>query len=120
MVISEELDIYFNIIIFKDDQNKYYTIIPFIFQILALLLYFEILELNFWGLNRNTFKNIQIRERKEKESKGSIQSEIDINDQYYLKENEFAKLNASSNYSEHEVEDADLNIKDDLNPRFEN
>ena len=120
MVISEELDIYFNIIIFKDDQNKYYTIIPFIFQILALLLYFEILELNFWGLNRNTFKNIEIRERKEKESKGSIQSEIDINDQYYLKENEFAKLNASSNYSEHEVEDTDLNIKDDLNPKFEN
>ena len=119
-VISDELNFYFNIIIFKDDQNKYYTIIPFIFQILALLLYFEILELNFWGLNRNTFKNIQIRERKEKESKGSVQSEIDINDQYYLKENEFAKLNASSNYSEHEVEDADLNIKDDLNPKFEN
>ena len=119
-VISDELNFYLNIIIFKDDPNKYYTIIPFIFQILALLLYFEILELNFWGLNRNTFKNIQIRERKEKESKGSIQSEIDINDQYYLKENEFAKLNASSNYSEHEVEDTDLNIKDDLNPKFEN
>ena len=112
MVISEELDIYFNIIIFKDDQNKYYTIIPFIFQILALLLYFEILELNFWGLNRNTFKNIQIRERKEKESKGSIQSEIEITDQYYLKENEFT---SSEDGLVNEVEDADLNIKNDLN-----
>ena len=112
-VISDELNFYFNIIIFKDDQNKYYTIIPFIFQILALLLYFEILELNFLGLSRNTFKNIQIREKKEKESRVSIQSEIEITDQYYLKEKEFT---SSDDGLEHEVEDADLNIKDDLNP----
>ena len=111
-VISDELNFYFNIIIFKDDPNKYYTIIPFIFQILALLLYFEILEFNFWGLNRNTFKNIQIRERKEKESKGSIQSEIEITDQYYLKEKEFT---SSEDGLVNEVEDADLNIKNDLN-----
>ena len=111
-VISDELNFYLNIIIFKDDPNKYYTIIPFIFQILALLLYFEILELNFWGLNRNTFKNIQIRERKEKESKGSIQSEIEITDQYYLKEKEFT---SSEDGLVNEVEDADLNIKNDLN-----
>ena len=63
-------------------------------------------------MNINTFKNIQIRERKEKESKGSIQSEIEITDQYYLKEKEFT---SSEDGLVNEVEDADLNIKNDLN-----
>ena len=37
-------------------------LIPFIFQILSLLFYLEILECNFCNLNKNTKKNIQLRE----------------------------------------------------------
>ena len=37
-------------------------LIPFIFQILSLLFYLEILEFNFCGLNKNTKKNIRLRE----------------------------------------------------------
>ena len=52
-------------IFYEDINNKYYTIIPFILQILALLFYFEILEFNFCNLNYNTIKNIQFREEDE-------------------------------------------------------
>ena len=52
-------------IFYEDINNKYYTLIPFILQILALLFYFEILEFNFFNLNYNTIKNIQKREEDE-------------------------------------------------------
>ena len=60
----------------------------FFFQILALLIYFEIFELNFLGLNKYTIKNIQIREGEEDESRGTIQSTIELGNQYYLKDDE--------------------------------
>ena len=65
MIISDEIYVYQNLIFFKEKEKKYYTLIPFFLQILALLFYFEILELNFLGLNRNTVKNIQLREGEE-------------------------------------------------------
>ena len=37
-------------------------LIPFVFQIFSLLFYLEILECNFCNLNKNTKKNIQLRE----------------------------------------------------------
>ena len=37
-------------------------LIPFAFQIFSLLFYLEILECNFCNLNKNTKKNIQLRE----------------------------------------------------------
>ena len=52
--------------------------IIFILQILSLLFYFEIFELNFLGLNKNTIKNIQNRERKDETRTISISSEIDF------------------------------------------
>ena len=41
------------------------NIIPFTFQIITLLFYLEIFEFNFCGLNKNTKRNIQSRERDE-------------------------------------------------------
>ena len=41
------------------------SIIPFTFQIITLLFYLEIFEFNFCGLNKNTKRNIQSRERDE-------------------------------------------------------
>ena len=83
-IVTDELYVFIRLIFYKDKPKKYYTLIPFSFQILALLFYFEILEFNFCDLNRNTIKNIEDRERKEKENRKSFRNRIELNNQYYL------------------------------------
>ena len=61
MIITDEIFVFERLILFQDRPNKYYTLIPFAFQILALLFYFEILEFNFCKLNRNTIKSVRRR-----------------------------------------------------------
>ena len=51
----------------QSQTNYYFCLFPFCFQVIFLLFYLEIFEFNFCGLNRNTKKNIQIREREDKE-----------------------------------------------------
>ena len=72
LIFCDEWSVFFRIILYQERENKYYTIIPFAFQILALMFYFEIIEYNFCNLNHNTAKNIKQRE-------GSIYKENDIN-----------------------------------------
>ena len=72
LIFSDEMSVFFRIILYQDRENKYYTIIPFAFQILALMFYFEMLEFNFCNLNINTAKNIEKR-------LGNINEENDIN-----------------------------------------
>ena len=60
------------------------------FQIIALIFYFECLELNFCKLNYNTIKNIQAREGNQNESeneedlKSNDANVIELNNQYYM------------------------------------
>ena len=50
------------IFLFKSDSKiKYYAIILFVFQFILLMIFLELLELDFCGLNENTKKNIQSR-----------------------------------------------------------
>ena len=49
----------------KQTWKKFLTIILFVFQFLGLLIYLEIIELNFLNLNKNTKKNINKREMEE-------------------------------------------------------
>ena len=100
-IINDEINVFESQIIYKKSENaelnikntdKYYTFIPFILQMLCLLFYFEILELNFCKLNNDTVKNIQKRERNEgndkyesKEGRDSINNnKIELVGQYYL------------------------------------
>ena len=66
-----------------------------------ILFYYEILEFNFWGLNKNTAKNVQIRERSESEIRESNISEIELGDQYYIK------------HDKTKLTDEDPNVTDD-------
>ena len=89
MIITDEIHVYLGIIFYKTDKpNREYTVIPFVFQIFALLFYFEILELNFCNLNINTIKNIQMREMKDDadDTVTSIQSLIELGDQYFIED----------------------------------
>ena len=51
----------FDLVLRKESEYKYFSILLFIFQFLGLLIFLEIIELNFWGLDKNTVKNIQAR-----------------------------------------------------------
>ena len=89
-VITDQIYVFVRCIAYEDRKNKYYTFIPFVFQILALLIYFEIIELNFFKLNEDTTKNILEREEIEKEEQNEDEQikeeiqEIEINGEYIL------------------------------------
>ena len=66
-----------------------------------MLIYFEILELNFCNLNLNTAKNIEKREELDRKSTHSVSSLIELEGHYYLKadelkHNEEGKINDKS------------------------
>ena len=86
-VITEEIQAYLSFFILDDNPNKYYGFIFLGLQLFILLFYFEILEFNFLGLNRNTQKNIQIRERIDANRRNStVVSEIIVENQYIIKD----------------------------------
>ena len=73
--------------LFKSDSNfKYYAIIPFIFQFLLLMIFLELIELNFCGLNKNTKRNIQIRARRDTEDIDNNDSLLEVSG-YIIEEN---------------------------------
>ena len=70
----------------KESSLKYLSIIPFIFQFFSLMIFLEIIELNFGGLNKNTKRNIAIREEQDRllgeDSRNSIMSLTDSEVEY--------------------------------------
>ena len=89
LLVSDEINVFSDLILYGENPNKYYTLIPIFFQILALLFYFEIIEFNFCNLNYNTAKNITLRERNDKKERLTTVSEIELGDHnYIIKEDE--------------------------------
>ena len=68
------------LIAFNYDKNKNYLffLIPAVFQIISLLFFLEILEFNFCNLNKNTKRNIMLREENEMSLRNSNLSDIEI------------------------------------------
>ena len=62
----------------KKTNYKYFSIILFIPQFLGLLIFLEIIELNFCKLNKNTKINIEKRELKEDLNDDDDQNDEDI------------------------------------------
>ena len=48
-------------VLIDENKEKYYCIFFFVYQFMALMIYLEILELNFCNLNENTKSNIEYR-----------------------------------------------------------
>ena len=65
ILISYLLSKMANILIAHDSNKEFYCIILFIVQFLLLMIYLEVIELNFCGLDKNTRKTIQKRERED-------------------------------------------------------
>ena len=76
-------------------KDYFYFLILFVFQIFCLLIYLEIIELNFLSLNMNTRRNIKERgltehflgDNKDADNDTDIQGIIDINPEYYYHDN---------------------------------
>ncbi len=91
MLISYEISKLSNVLIKSTSLNKWLSIIPFILQFMSLMFFLEIFEYNFCNLNKNTKKNIDLREGSAmlmRESVGSVSSGIEFNEGYVIKETE--------------------------------
>ena len=55
----------FDLLLKKETNYKYFSLPLCVIQILGLLVFLEIIELNFCGLNKNTKRNIESRETQE-------------------------------------------------------
>ena len=90
IIIGDEFFAYTKMFIYGEDSKRFYTFIPFAFQIFVLLIYFEILEINVWNFNKNTRKNIEKREKTESEITSDVSElgEIELSNQYVLLNNE--------------------------------
>lgn len=92
LVCIDQLGKMIKIIWHEKKDFKYYYIIPFFLQLIILMIFLEILELNFCGLNKNSKKNIQIRENTEMNEINDMndidrsQTDIEIEPGYIVKE----------------------------------
>lgn len=74
----------------NQSQKKFYCIIFFLLQTFFLLVYLEIIELNFLGLSENTKRNIELRGFQDlsgengRDSSLGVTRTIDVNDDYII------------------------------------
>ena len=67
----------FDLLLEKESNYKYLSIILFVFEFISLLIFLEIIELNFLNLNKNTKRNIEKREIKDSEGLSDINMKED-------------------------------------------
>ena len=127
IAIIDSLMAFLLLYIYDENPKKNYCIPLFVFQMFILLFYYEILELNFLGLNKNTAKNIKQRERYESETRDSIHSDIELGEEYLIKDEEIIHRksskgsNDSDEYNDELIDDKQVNkvelqnIKDNTN-----
>lgn len=88
LFISYNIYIYFFLLAFNDyvSYKIILVLIVLCLQIFTLLFHYEILELNFCGLSKNTRKNIQLREKADVASSRSksFEGTIELIEQYYF------------------------------------
>jgi hypothetical protein len=104
------------ILLNANNLNDWLSIIPFTLQIIILLFYLEIFEYNFCDLNKNTKRNIQLRERNESlnidDMKGA--NIIELKHGYFIYD-EDEKEHKKENEKEEIEEDNNLIPKEESN-----
>ena len=89
ILISFQFSKFVDVLINESDSKKYFTIIFFVIQLFFLMIYLEILELNFCNLNQNTKKSIDFRSTIDSSGENGRDSsiglgDVDINADYSL------------------------------------
>ena len=89
-IINFQLSKFVLTLIDNQNKKKFYCIIFFLLQTFFLLIYLEIIELNFLGLNENTKRNIEVRGLQDlsgengRDSSIGVSRTIDINEDYSI------------------------------------
>ena len=125
VLISHVLDrIVTNFIIIISNYDEYknhlFFLIPAVFQILSLLFFLEILEFNFCKLNRNTKRNIMLREEDDMLFRTNTNmSEIEVDNDLIIKnqkmEREFELYDMENDYKEKDKDNENNNINVNIN-----
>ena len=84
----------------ESDNTRFLCLIPFVFEMLSLLFYVEILECNFCNLNENTKRNIMLREIEEMNKKEFYENASEIDDDSIIHNNTtITELDSNTVYS---------------------
>ena len=88
-------------ILIDQKKEKYYFLVFFVLQFISLLIYLEIIELNFCKLNANTKRKIEFRGNKDismvnERDSINTNSDIYINEDYYINNLENEKESEST------------------------
>ena len=97
MLIAYELKIIYLVLTVSESDNKWYSLILFIFLFFILMFYLEIFEFNFCKLNKNTKRNIQLRAKAQDligDDSSDRNSEIEFDNGYVIK---VTKTNGTEN-----------------------
>ena len=96
----------FDLLLRKESEYKYFSLLFFIFQFFGLLIFLEIIELNFCNLDKDTTRNIEARESIE--NKGLITDEekdykeykkVEVSPGYFI-ETEMERISENANESD--------------------
>jgi len=101
---------------FDSYKNYLFFLIPAFFQVFSLLFYLEILEFNFCNLNRNTKRNIMLREEEEMLLRNNTNvSDIEIDKDLIIKNPTIKKDLELNIILNDDTEENDNNNNDDEN-----
>ena len=106
-LISYEISKLSNILLQLKDKKKWYSIILFLFQFLGLMFFLEIFEYNFCGLNKNTAKNIKLREEIDMDMRDSFNSSLEIKGYIVKNNNEESQRKTEAETREMELKNDD-------------
>ena len=114
----------FDLLLRKESKYKYFSLLFFIFQFFGLLIFLEIIELNFCNLDKDTTRNIEARVSIE--NKGLITDEEKDYKEYkkvevspgYLVETEMQRVSENENDNENDNENGNENDNENENDNY--
>ena len=116
-IVTNFINIFIN---YDENKNHLFFLIPVVFQILSLLFFLEILEFNFCKLNRNTKRNIMLREEDDMLFRTNTNmSEIEVDNDLIIKnqkmEREYELHDMEKDYKEKDKDDENNNTNVNIN-----
>ena len=112
IILVKNIAVFSQCVSYNKFKKYLYFLIPAFFQILSLLFFLEILEFNFCNLNRNTKRNIMLRQQEEILLQNNTnESDIDINSDLIVKlpqEDKELELNTIVNDIEKKEDDKEI------------
>ena len=125
ILISYSLSKMATILIRHESNKEFYCIILFVLQFLLLMIYLEVIELHFWGLDKNTRRNILLREREDMDfiQDKNRESLIEISPGYMISIEEYEKMtnslqkkNTNKDFNKIENNNKDLELVNNIEP----